>query len=84
MKEILSFALGLFILAAMCWIFVRITRRIRRGGGSPETMAALGSMYDLQGRDERRATETIVELKAGKKLEEQESGEGDDEPETDD
>jgi hypothetical protein len=31
----------------------------------------LGSLYNLHGKDARRAIETIVEVKAGKKLEEQ-------------
>jgi hypothetical protein len=78
MNTILSGAIGLIIIAAVLSIFFRIRRRARRGGAA-ETAAYLGSTYELQGRDGKRAIETIVELKAGKKLEEQESGERDDE-----
>ena len=76
LKDILSVVAGLLILTAVCAVFIRISRRVRRGG-SGETAAYLGSTYDLHGRDGRRAIETIVELKAGKKLEEEESGDGD-------
>ena len=46
---------------------------MRRGGSGGMSVAMLGSLYDLHNRDGRRAIETIVEVKAGKKLEEQES-----------
>jgi len=78
MNTILSIGIGVLIFAAVLAVFVRIGRRARRGGAGA-TAAYLGSTYDLHGRDGKRAIETIVELKAGKKLEEQESGEGDDE-----
>jgi hypothetical protein len=80
LKDLLSIAFGLLVFAVLCWIFVRITRRVRKGGAKGATMTMLRSMYDVQGSEGKRAIETIVELKAGKKLEEQESGEGGDEP----
>lgn len=72
MTRIYAIVFFLAILAAVLCVFIRIFRRVRRGGAG-ETAAALGSTYDMHGRDQRRAIETIVELKAGKKLEEQES-----------
>jgi hypothetical protein len=79
MNAVASILFGIIIIAAVCAVFVHIGRKARRGGAG-ETIAYLGSTYDLHGKDGKRAIETIVELKAGKKLEEQESGEGDDEP----
>ena len=75
LKEILSIVFGLLIIAGIVAVFVRISMRIRRGGGSPETASLLGSLYIVQDRDGRRAIEDIVEVKAEKKLEEEESGE---------
>jgi hypothetical protein len=77
MNEIIAIGLIIVILVVVFTIFIRISKKLRKGGGSGATMTILGSMYDLQSKDEKRATETIVELKAGKKLEEQESSEGD-------
>lgn len=57
---------------AVIYICYRFYRRLKRGGAG-ETVATLGATYDMQGKDQKRAIETIVELKAGKKLEEQES-----------
>ena len=73
LKDILSIAFGFLILAVLIAIFVRISRKVRRGGARGATIAMLGSLYDAQGKDGKRAIETISELKAGKKLEEQES-----------
>ena len=76
LRDILSVGSGLLILAAVCAIFIRISRKVRRGGAKGATAAMLGSMYDLQGTEGKRAIETIVETKSEKKLEEQESGDG--------
>jgi hypothetical protein len=70
MRDLISMGFALLVLVAVCVIFVRISRKARRGG-SGATVAMLGSLYDLHGKDARRAIETIVEVKAGKKLEEQ-------------
>jgi hypothetical protein len=72
MNNIFSIILSVIILAALLHIFYRVYKRVRKGG-SAATLTALGSTYDLHSKDEKRAIETIVELKAGKKLEEQES-----------
>jgi len=71
MNDLMTLGFALLILVIVCLIFVRISRKVRRGGGS--SIVGLGSLYDLHSKDARRAIETIVEVKAGKKLEEQES-----------
>ena len=73
MKEIISFGFALLILAIVCIIFVRISRKVRRGGSGGTSITTLGALYDLHSKDGRRAIETIVEEKADKKLEEQDS-----------
>jgi hypothetical protein len=78
LDHVLSIGLGVFIIIGLCVLFARISRKVRKGGGSGATIAILGSTYDMHGRDGKRAIETIVELKAGKKLEEQESSDGED------
>ena len=75
MKEIVSIGFALLILAIICTIFIRISRKARRGGSGGASIATLGALYDLHSKDGRRAIETIVEVKAGKKLEEQDSSE---------
>ena len=72
MNELISLGFALLILAIVCIIFIRISRKVRRGG-SGATITTLGALYDLHSKDGRRAIETIVEVKAGKKLEERES-----------
>jgi hypothetical protein len=52
-----------------------IWRKIRKRSGSATIM--LGAMHDILHEDMQRAAEVIVEREAGKKMEEEESGEGD-------
>ncbi len=78
MKELISLGFALLILVGVCIIFVRISRKVRRGGSGGTSITTLGALYDLHGKDGKRAIETIVELKAGKKLEEQESSDNND------
>jgi hypothetical protein len=73
MSELISLSVAPLILVIVCILFVRISRKVRRGGSGGTSIAALGSLYDMHGKDGRRAIETTVEVKAGKKLEEQES-----------
>ncbi|MHC4362421.1 MAG: hypothetical protein ACYSTZ_06305 [Planctomycetota bacterium] len=73
MNELFSIGLVIIIIVVICTIFIRISRKVRKGGGSGATIAILGSTYDAHSKNGKRAIETIVELKAGKKLEEQES-----------
>ena len=72
MNPWISLGFALLILAIVLIIFVRISRKVRRGG-SGATIATLGALYDLHAKDSRRAIETIVEINAEKKLEEQKS-----------
>jgi hypothetical protein len=72
MNTMISIGLALLILVVVLTVFVRISRKARRGG-SGTTAAMLGSLYDLHDQDRRRAIETIVEVNAEKKLEEQKS-----------
>ena len=78
MNIIISLGLAVIILVAILVIFIYVWRKVRKGGAGGATIALLGSTYDLHGKDGRRAIETVVELKAGKKLEEQESSDDDD------
>ncbi|UCG50867.1 MAG: hypothetical protein JSW58_11770 [Candidatus Latescibacterota bacterium] len=73
MNNWISLGLALLILAIVLIIFVRISRKARRGGTGGATITTFGALYDLHNKDRRRAIETIVEMNAGKKLEEQES-----------
>lgn len=72
MHTLISLGFALVLLAIVLIIFVRISRKVRRGG-SGATITTLGSLYELHNRDRRRAIETIVEINAGKKQEEQNS-----------
>jgi hypothetical protein len=71
--ELFTIVLPVVILILVTFIFLRISRRMRKRGGS-FTSLLLGSTYELHGRDRREAIEVIVEQKAGKKQEEPESG----------
>ena len=78
MNLLISLGLAILILLIVCGVFIRISNKARRGGTGGASITMLGSLYDMHGKDGRRAIETIVEVKAGKKLEEQESSEGKD------
>ncbi len=58
---------------AVVAIFVAITARLRRGGGSMTTVA-LGATDAFLTQERRRAAETIVNENAGKKFVDQASG----------
>jgi hypothetical protein len=59
--------------AALLWMIVtgRPSRGERSGG-----IASLSAFHDFQAKDRQNAVEVIIEQKAGKKLEEQSTGEG--------
>jgi hypothetical protein len=78
MNTYLSLGLALLILVIVCIVFIRISIKVRRGGSGGTSITTLGALYDLHSKDARRAIETIVEVKAGKKLEEQESSDSSD------
>lgn len=50
--------------------------------GKGSSAASITAFHDMQPRDKQNAIEVIAEQKAGKKLEEQESGEGTDHEKT--
>lgn len=59
---------------AVVYIFIRIAVKLRRYGGSMTT-TLFASTYEFLNKDKQKAVEEIVETKANKKLEEQKSGE---------
>ncbi len=62
------------IIIAVVFIFIRITIMLRKRGGSLTTLV-LGATDEFLIKDKSKAAETIVDLKAGKKMEEQATGE---------
>jgi hypothetical protein len=60
-------------LAGLFWMI--ITGRPSRGGSSGG-IASLSAFHDFQPKDKQNAVEMIIEQKAGKRLEEQSTGEG--------
>jgi hypothetical protein len=73
-SEMVSLIILLFILILVVGIFIRITIRIRRGGGSLTTIS-LGATDAFLTKDRQKAAETIVNRNAGKRLDEQSSAE---------
>ena len=69
-SDTLSLVVLLFILLLVIGIFIRITIRVRRGGGSLTTLA-LGATDEFLNKDRSKAAETIVNQNAGKTLWEQ-------------
>ncbi len=70
--DIASIIFALSIVGLVIIIFIRIAIRIRRKGGSVTTLV-LGASDEFLIKDKSKAAETIVDLKASKKLEEQSS-----------
>ncbi len=60
------------VLCLVIVIFVRISIRLRRGGGSLTTVV-LGATDEFLTKDKKRAAETIVNENAGKRMEDQSS-----------
>ena len=73
MNSILSFLFAFFILVAFITIFVRISTRIRRAGGSIPYFISSGAMNATLDKEKKAATTVIVESNAHKKMEEQSS-----------
>lgn len=67
---IILFSLGLVVLV----VWMSASGKLFGGGGSP---AGITAMHDMLPRDKQEAIEIMIEQKAGKSWEEQESGEGD-------
>lgn len=69
----LLFSVGLLILVVL--VFIRISRSLRKGGGSMTTVS-LGATDQFYNREKKEVAAEIVNRKANKKIEEQESDEG--------
>ena len=74
MTEIL---LTIFLLTAAIYLFIRISRKLRKGGGSLTTtmLGATDLFYD---NEKKNAIRQIVEMKVEKKQEKQSSEESED------
>jgi len=57
----------------MVFIFVRISIKLRKYGGSMATTMHAAT-YEFLSKDNRQAIAQLVEVKANKKMEEEESG----------
>lgn len=71
-NEIFSLLFLLAMLILVVGIFIRISIRVRRGGGSLTTLV-LGSTDHFLTKEKSKAAETIVNENAGKKFETQTS-----------
>ena len=63
--EMVPVVVAFAAVAVVIVLYVRIAMRMRRGGGSITTVAS-GAYYEFLTRDRRKATETIVDMNAGK------------------
>lgn len=81
MNEIISLLLIVIILLGSLFIFIRISVRLRRKGGSL-TSVLFGATYEFYNKDKRHAVKEVVELKAEKKKKEQDSDDPSDGGET--
>jgi hypothetical protein len=59
----------MLVMLAVIGVFIYISVRVRKGGGSMTTMV-LGATDEFLSRDNKAAAETIVEINAGNKAEE--------------
>jgi len=66
--------LCLLAIAIVGFFIYSMSKGISGGSGSTTTIL-MGATNDLMSKEQRKAAEVIVELKAGKKMEEQKSGE---------
>ena len=73
-------AIGIIIWAVMIGLAVILLFAIASGRMSNKgsSAASITAFHDMQPSDKQNAIEIIIEQKAGKKMEEQESGEGSD------
>lgn len=68
LKEALPLIITAAVLAVVVGLFVRICIRLRKGGGSLTTIG-MGTTYEFMTKEKRKASETILNMNAGKKLE---------------
>ncbi|MFQ5582934.1 MAG: hypothetical protein ACE5GL_00690 [Calditrichia bacterium] len=69
-NDILSLTVAAVLLFLTIFVFIRISNRLRKGGGSMLTTMtdATDAFYN---REKKKAIETLVDQGSGKKLEEQ-------------
>jgi len=72
-EDILYIVLAFGLLLAAVLIFIRISVKVRRGGGSMTTLMH-GAVDGFYNKDKKKAIEYTTEQKAGKKMSEQSSG----------
>lgn len=70
--NITSIVIVIFFLVSFILIFTKTSRRLRKGGGSLTTFM-LGTMDAFYNRDKKKAADEIVEQKADKKLNDQDT-----------
>lgn len=68
LKEAVPLIIAAAVLAVVVGLFVRICIRLRKGGGSLTTIG-MGTTYEFMTKEKRKASETILNMNAGKKLE---------------
>lgn len=68
LTEILALIIAFGTVVVVVALYIRICIRLRRGGGSLTTIG-LGTTYEFMTRDRRKASETILNMNAGKRLE---------------
>ena len=70
--EAFTYIFVFVLLVAIMGLLVVIYRKVRKGGGNLFFVSS-GAMDELYTTDKKRAVEMIVEINAGKKMEEQSS-----------
>jgi len=73
METLIATCVALIICALLILAMVKSSGSLKSGGSMNTTM--LGAQDLMLTKDQKRAAEVIVELKSGKKLEEQDMGE---------
>lgn len=73
LNSILSILFASIVLISFIIFFVKVSIKIRRGGGSIPYFISSGAMDATLNKEKKAATEVIVESNAHKKMEEQSS-----------
>ena len=73
LNSILSILFASIVLISFIVFFVKVSMKIRRGGGSIPYFISSGAMDATLNKEKKAATEVIVESNAHKKMEEQSS-----------
>jgi hypothetical protein len=73
MNSIITIVFAIIVLASVVTLFIKISLRIRRGGGSIPYFISSGAMDATLDKEKKAATTVVVESNAHKKMEEQSS-----------